>query len=91
MTGAADTSKRALLMRLQEVDPDDVYPARPCGLDRRWLARDGTAYFEVRYPGERPDTDSEAVHFLATVMNGTPTRVCDATFTMHWRMVPPAQ
>lgn len=86
--------KRSLLMRLQDIDPTDVYPARPCGLERRWLTLDGETYFELRYPGERPEAASEAVHWLATVRDGGPMRVCDSRFSMRWHLkgaVPPAQ
>jgi hypothetical protein len=86
LDGTSDKEERSLLMRLQEAVPDDTIPARPCGVLRRWLTRSGQTYFEVRYRDEAPRSDSTAVHFVTSVVDGEPKRICDTAFRMRWRL-----
>jgi len=83
--GSPDADKRDLLLRLQSVDLSDRYPARPCsGVGRRWLESDGRAYLELRYQGDAPEGDSQAIHWVATVENGAPVQACHSSFRMRW-------
>jgi hypothetical protein len=81
-------------MRLQSVDLGDVFPARPChGVVRRWLQDEGRVYLELRYAGDAPEGDSEAVHWVATVKDREPVRACHSSFVMRWHLkeISPAQ
>lgn len=74
------------LMELQQIEPDAKVPGRCGGNQPRWFEYRGTNYLEVKYPGTQPTGPSTEVWWVGRVWDGKIERVCQAHFSVTWRV-----
>ena len=73
--------KRSLLMDLQEADPSDRYPIRPCANKPNFFEYQGRIYFENK-PATWPPIDAwDQYHRVARINAGKAEDVCGFTFS----------
>ena len=76
----ASSSKRDLLMKLQNADPSNRYPMLPCGNKARFFLYHGKVYFENKPAASPPADNWNQYHRVARVDRGRVVDVCDFRF-----------
>jgi hypothetical protein len=76
----ASSSKRDLLMKLQNADPSNRYPMLPCGNRARFFVYHGKVYFENKSAAWPPADNWNQYHRVARVDRGRIVDVCDFRF-----------
>jgi len=76
----ASSSKRDLLMKLQNADPSNRYPMLPCGNRARFFMYHGKVYFENKPAAWPPADNWNQYHRVARVDRGRVVDVCDFRF-----------
>jgi hypothetical protein len=76
----AKGSKQDLLLKLQNVDLEDVYPIRPAGMEFRWLDFGGRIVLQRRSENQPATNTLELVDDLWIARKGETTRLAYASF-----------
>jgi hypothetical protein len=80
--------KHAQLMKLQQADPSDRYPIRPCGNAPRFFTYRGKIFFENK-PAQWPPVDAwHQYHRVARAAGSEVVDVCDFRFETTISVVP---
>jgi hypothetical protein len=69
-----------LLMKLQNVDPSDRYPIRPCGNKPRFFTHGGKIYFENKPATWPPIDERDQYHRVTRIDGSNVVDVCDFKF-----------